>query len=60
LIYPDIVTVSVFRLNQNNRYELVDSYTPPDPDEPDEPDANPLIQVGIFDDLRIDFDLVFR
>jgi Uma2 family endonuclease len=60
LIYPDIVTVSVFRLNQNNRYELVDSYTPPNPDEPDEPDANPLIKVGIFDDLRIDFDLVFR
>jgi Uma2 family endonuclease len=56
VIYPDTNTVSVFRLNQNNHYELVDSYTR---DEPDETETNPKIKVGIFDDLWIDFELVF-
>jgi Uma2 family endonuclease len=60
LIYPDTDTVSVFRLNQNNRYELTESYTSPDPDEPDETDSNPKIKVGVFDDLWIDFNLVFK
>jgi Uma2 family endonuclease len=60
LIYLDTVTVSVFRLNKNNRYEFADSYTPPNSDEPDEFDTNPLIKVGILDDLQIDFNLVFR
>jgi Uma2 family endonuclease len=60
LIYPDTETVSVFRLNQNNRYELMYSYTPPNPDELNEPDTNPQIKVGIFQDLWIDFKLVFK
>jgi Uma2 family endonuclease len=63
LIYPGTDTVSVFRLNQNNRYELADSYTPPNPDETDETDetdTNPQIKVGIFDDLWIDFNSVFK
>jgi hypothetical protein len=60
LIYPDTETVSVFRLNQNNHYELMYSYTPPNPDELNEPDTNPEIKVGIFPDLWIDFKLVFK
>jgi Uma2 family endonuclease len=60
LIYPDTETVSIFRLNQNNRYELMYSYTPPNPDELNEPDTNPQIKVGIFQDLWIDFKLVFK
>jgi Uma2 family endonuclease len=60
LIYPESETLSVFRLNQNSRYELADSYSPDGPDELDEPPANPQIKVGIFDDLWIDFNLVFE
>jgi Uma2 family endonuclease len=64
LIYLDSKTVTIYRLNQNNRYEIADAYIPPDPSEtePDEIDrdgTNPKIKVGIFDDLWIDFELVF-
>ncbi|MGD8401954.1 MAG: Uma2 family endonuclease, partial [Bacillota bacterium] len=59
LIYPDTNTVSVFRLNQNNRYEFADSYTLPSPDEPDVTDTNSKIKVGVFDDLWINFDRIF-
>lgn len=48
VIYPDHNIVSIFRLNQNNKYELAD-YS----------DENRKLKVGIFDDLYIDFDLVF-
>lgn len=48
VIYPESELVSIFRLNQNNKYELAD-------DE----DEERRLKVGIFDDLEIDLDLVF-
>jgi len=54
LIYPETETVSIFRLNQNKKYELTDSY-----DTEDE-DSNSQIKVGIFENLWIDFKLVLK
>jgi Uma2 family endonuclease len=53
VIYPDTETISVFDLNQNNRYELIDTY-----DSTNET-HDPKIKVGRFNDLWIDFKLVF-
>jgi hypothetical protein len=46
--------VSVFELNPNNRYELVSTY------DWDDEEKDPQVKVGRFDDLWIDFKLVFR
>jgi Uma2 family endonuclease len=48
VIYPDSQIISIFRLNQNNKYELADYE-----------DEERKLKVGIFEDLYIDFDLVF-
>jgi len=48
VIYPESEIVSIFRLNQNNKYELADYE-----------DDERRLKVGIFEDLYIDFDLVF-
>jgi Uma2 family endonuclease len=55
LVYPENKTLVVHKLNQNNRFELVDCY-----DEADEDFNNPQIKVGIFDYFSIDMRLVFR
>jgi Uma2 family endonuclease len=63
LIYPESQTVTIYRLNQNHRYEVADSYispVPAKPDETDETDTNPHIKVGIFDDFWINFGPVFE
>jgi Uma2 family endonuclease len=49
VIYPESKIVTIFRLNQNNKYELADYE-----------DEARKFKVGIFEDLEIDFDLVFR
>lgn len=48
VIYPDSKIISIFRLNQNNKFELVDYE-----------DDDRKIKVGIFEELYVDFDLVF-
>jgi Uma2 family endonuclease len=56
IIYPDVNKVSMFELNQNHRYELINTY---DWDEETEYFDEAKIKVERFDDLRIDFKLVF-
>lgn len=48
LIDPDTEIISIFARNQNNQYEIVEF-----------DDEERKIKVGIFEDLYIDFDLVF-
>ncbi len=48
IIYPNEKIVSVFKLNQNNNYELA-YYT----------DENNKLKAGIFEDLYIDLSLIF-
>jgi Uma2 family endonuclease len=54
VIYPDTETITVFRLNQNNKYELSSTY------EKEDESQDPKVKVGIFEDLWIDFSLVFN
>jgi Uma2 family endonuclease len=54
LIYPDTETVSEFQLNQNNKYELIDTY------DSNDDSHDPKIKVSRFNDLWIDFELVFE
>lgn len=48
VVYPESEIVSIFRLNEKGKYELAD-------DE----DRERKLKVGIFEDLFVDFDLVF-
>jgi Uma2 family endonuclease len=49
VIYPESEIVSIFRLNQNGKYELADYE-----------DEERRFKVGIFEDLYLDFDIVFE
>lgn len=61
MIYPDSKTVTIYQLNEKYHYEIASSHIFPFPGEPEELDeADPKVKVGLFDDLAIDFSLVFQ